>query len=52
MLEGLARQARAEPVSQAVREAEPKSAAGLVWFAFGAAVAGAAFVIAAFLRLN
>jgi ubiquinone biosynthesis protein len=52
VLEGLARHARSEPVSLAVREEEPRGAAGLIWFALGAAVAGAAFALAALMRLS
>jgi ubiquinone biosynthesis protein len=52
VLEGLARHARAEPAAQAARETEPRGGAALVWFAFGAAVAGLAFAVAALARLH
>jgi ubiquinone biosynthesis protein len=52
VLEGLARHARAEPLSQTAPAPEPRSAMGLIWFAFGAAVAGLAFAIAALVRLH
>ena len=52
VLEGLARRARAKPVSQAVREEDPRAARGLLSFAFGAAVAGLAFAMAAWIRVR
>jgi hypothetical protein len=52
VLEGLARQAQAEPEPQAARAEEPRGGLGLVWFALGAALAGAAFAIAAFVHLH
>jgi ubiquinone biosynthesis protein len=52
VLEGLARQARSGPAAQAGRQEEPQGGHGLIWFALGAAVAGAAFAIAALVRLH
>jgi ubiquinone biosynthesis protein len=52
VLEGLARQARAEPMSYAPREEAPPVGRGLIWFALGAAVAGMAFALAALVRLH
>jgi ubiquinone biosynthesis protein len=52
VLEGLARHARAEPVSHAVRDEAPRAGSRLLWFAAGAAVAGFAFALAAFIRLH
>jgi ubiquinone biosynthesis protein len=52
VLEGLARHARSEPTSSAIRHDAPPTHGRLLWFAFGAAVAGVAFAIAAFVRLH
>jgi ubiquinone biosynthesis protein len=52
VLEGLARHARAEPLSQIVKEEPPRGGSRLLWFAAGAALAGLAFAIAAFVRLH
>jgi ubiquinone biosynthesis protein len=52
VLEGLARHARAAPAAVVVREGAPESGRRLLWFAFGAAVAGVAFAIAALVRLH
>jgi ubiquinone biosynthesis protein len=52
ILEGLARHAKAPTAAQApVLVEHPATATRLLWFAVGAAVAGAAFVIAALIRL-
>jgi len=52
VLEGLARHARSEPVSHALHRDTPERGSRFLWFAFGAAVAGMAFAIAAFVRLH
>jgi ubiquinone biosynthesis protein len=52
ILEGLARHAKAPTSAPAVVVEAPTTASRLLWFAVGAAVAGAAFVIAAAVRLH
>jgi ubiquinone biosynthesis protein len=52
VLEGLARHARAEPAAPIVRETETSPGLPLMWFAAGAAAAGAAFLLAAWIRLH
>ena len=52
ILEGLARHAKAPTSAPAVAAEAPTTASRLLWFAVGAAVAGAAFVIAALTRLH
>jgi ubiquinone biosynthesis protein len=50
VLEGLARHAKSPPAPPAVVVQERGGAAHLLWFAIGAAVSGAAFVVAALVR--
>jgi ubiquinone biosynthesis protein len=52
VIEGLARHARAEPAGPPAGPAQPAVAPPLMWFAAGAAAAGAAFLLAAFIRLH
>jgi ubiquinone biosynthesis protein len=52
IVEGLARHAKAPPATPAPVVEQPTTAARLLWFAVGAAVAGAAFATAALVRLH
>jgi len=52
VLRGLARHARAEPQPPAPAQQSGEPGTAFLWFAAGAAVAGAAFLLAAIVRLQ